>query len=291
MDTKVFPVYSHVAKRGLSADAAARVRTALQVAPWTAKQARNGNPVLPDEVIEVLREECAKYPGPVQHDEVFAILLNNTACRTAHLGMGLSRKRGGRRVEHPDPRVGEIAEDILQHQNGHHWDVFGGAAVGNPLNPGQGPSIGIINLNDRPWVAPVCDAVVDPGNGNGGEPDQPPPPPPPPPPDNSARFFAAIEQLGHRLDAIERGLAEKMSSQDIHALIGEQLIGVHVADILKRLDRNHEAIGTGGGVSGGCRLPSWARSLPAGSLARAIEDAAKEGDPERPQTAPGDEPR
>lgn len=149
MDISSLPKYSHVARRSFVAHGE------RELAPWTTLAARDGNPILPDAAFAVLREECAKFPGPVAHDEVFAIVLNNTAWRCRDLGLGLSRKSGGRHVTHPDPRVGDIAEDILVHTSGHHWDVFGGAAVGNPLSPGQGPSIGIIDLRARPWVAPV----------------------------------------------------------------------------------------------------------------------------------------
>jgi hypothetical protein len=183
MDISILPVYSHIARRSALAHGE-RV-----LAPWTTKAARDGNPILPDEVYRVLNEECAKHPGPAKHD-TFGIVLNATAWRTRHLGMGLSRKTGGQRVDSP---VGEIAEDIICHTSGHHWDVLGSAAVGNALYPGQGPSIGIIDLRARPWVAPVepTGVLVPPAPVP-----EPPPasspvvPAPPPPPTHSCRFKA-----------------------------------------------------------------------------------------------------
>lgn len=288
MDIKSFPVYVHEPSKAAHGRPREMVRSTLSVAPWTAKAARNGNPVLPDEVLRVLEEECAKFPGPVQHDEVFAIVLNNTACRTAHLGMGLSSKRGGRRVTHPDPRVGEVAEDILQHRDtGHHWDVFGGAAVGNPLRPGQGPSIGVIDTNARPWVKPICDAVVHP-EPEPGEPQEPTPPAPPPSPAPPSSDLGAVLA---RLDAIETTLRHQPSQQDLTnvqdalwGLIADKLIAVHIDGLTRAV----AAIGQGGGVGGGCKLPSWMRSLPPGALAQALQQAlkAEDADPETPREEP-----
>jgi hypothetical protein len=110
-------------------------------------------PRLPDHVYQTLKDICAAYPwSVVQSDEHLGELLNAVAWRHRAEGWGLSRKTGGRHVDSP---AGPIAEDILQTQDGHHYDVLGSAARGNPLRPWQAESIGIIDLRARPWVAPV----------------------------------------------------------------------------------------------------------------------------------------
>jgi hypothetical protein len=232
-------IYKHEARRSLSADPNATVlHQGRQLAARTLTAERNGNPILPDDVIAVLREECAKFPGPVASDEVFAIVLERTACRTQAHGMGLSRKSGGRHVTHPDPRIGDVAEDILQRQDGHHWDVFGGAQVGAPLNPGQGPSIGVIDLRARPWVGPVCSDV---GGGHKPAPEptpQPGPSPTPTPQPPAPAPGVDLSGVMQRLEALERAVGEKPSRGDIRQEMNELVLGPEVMGFLREvLDR------------------------------------------------------
>jgi hypothetical protein len=108
---------------------------------------------LPDKVYKTLVEVCEAYPWDrVQQGFHIGEILNAVAYAHRADGWGLSRKTGGKRVDSP---VGEIAEDILQLPDGNHFDVLGGIDVGQPLRPGRASSIGIINLNSRPWVKPV----------------------------------------------------------------------------------------------------------------------------------------
>jgi hypothetical protein len=251
-------IYKHEARRSLSADPNATVlHQGRQLAARTLTAERNGNPILPDDVIAVLREECAKFPGPVASDEVFAIVLERTACRTQAHGMGLSRKSGGRHVTHPDPRIGDVAEDILQRQDGHHWDVFGGAAIGNPLNPGQGPSIGVINLGARPWVGPVC--------ADAGVPTpQPPPPGPPQPPPPPAPTVDLSGVIG-RLDALDSVVREKPSRGDIRQEMNELVLGPEVMgflrEVLDRLERKPSSGGSGCILRRGDVSPALVKAL------------------------------
>jgi hypothetical protein len=211
------------------------VRGPQHVAPWSAWVQRNGNPILPDEVYAVLRQECAKFPGPVGHDEVFAIVLERTACRTKNFGMGLSRKSGGRHVTHPDPRIGDVAEDILQRQDGHHWDVFGSAAIGNPLNPGQGPSIGVIDLRERPWVGPVCSdhGHVEPQPQPQPQP-QPDPGPQPPPADGTlGAILAEVRALRNEVSELRGRLAEYPDRDGVKQAINEALRAEDIMPFLR----------------------------------------------------------
>ena len=222
-------VYQHHEIRSFSSGGASL--GPADVAPWTAVAARSGNPVLPQDVYDVLVEECAKYPGPVRDESVFGKVLNATAWRTRHLGMGLSEKRGGHCVS--SPTGGTIAEDIICRRDGHHWDVLGAAGMGNPLNPGRGPSIGIIDLRARPWVAPVQPAgAVDPTP-------KPNPQPPPPSTDLSAvkaqlATVIAQQQLILRVltEVATRAAVEGLSS-DLHRIVGDELLP-HIDDV-KRL--------------------------------------------------------
>jgi hypothetical protein len=214
----------------------ARGFASLEVAPWTAKAERNGNPILPDDVYRVLLEECDKRPGPAQH-HTFGELLNAVAWRTRHLGMGLSRKTGGQRVDSP---VGEIAEDIICHTSGHHWDVLGGAAVGQPLRPGQGPSIGIIDLRARPWVAPVEPT----GNGQGipdsSTPTPPAPTPAPPPVPPSTDLAVLKAQMAAILDVLHvvlQAVASSATREQVEQLRARILDGgTPVPSVLEHID-------------------------------------------------------
>ncbi len=271
MNINEFEVYRH--DGGALATARALAAGGRRLAPWTLKAERGGNPILPDEVYHVLQEECAKFPGPVERDEVFAIVLERTACRTKDFEMGLSRKSGGRHVTHPDPRIGDVAEDILQHRSsGHHWDVFGGAALGRPLNAGQGPSIGVIDMGARPWVGPVCADVVDPRPDPTPVPPGPPVPPvPPAPPSIDQTVVVALSRIDSRLALIVDQITDRVVSkvtEELHQQIGVTLIGVHVLDILGRLDRNLGAIGQGGGGAK-CNFPRL-RSAEAAQLRRTL---------------------
>jgi hypothetical protein len=242
MDISTLPRYSHVARRSALAHGE---RT---LAPWTTKAARDGNPILPDEVYRVLLEECAKHPGPAKHD-TFGIVLNATAWRTRHLGMGLSRKTGGQRVDSP---VGEIAEDIICHTSGHHWDVLGSAAVGNTLNPGQGPSIGVINLGARPWVAPVepTGVVAPPA------PVTPPATHPVVPPTSPCRFQAcdAKDDIAGLYEAVANLIREVQTfRQRVEDL--EFTAVKDRDDIKQRVERVSQEVANKPVTS--CRMPSW----------------------------------
>lgn len=108
---------------------------------------------LPEHVFNVVQDVCDEYPYPVVVDSThLGEILNEIAWRVRGEGWGLSRKNGGTNVYSP---VGYIAEDILQLPDGNHFDVLQGAGEGLPLNPVRGNTLGIINLKDRPWVAPV----------------------------------------------------------------------------------------------------------------------------------------
>lgn len=211
----------------------------LALAPVAASA--QDRPRLPDEVLRVLAEECAARPGPMPSERAFGDLLNAVAWRTRHLGIGVSRKAGGKHVDSP---VGPIAEDVLcDTRTGHHWDVIGGAGVGRPLSCGAGPSIGIMQDPNRPCVAPVEPA----GNGQGipdsSTPTQPAPAPTPAPDYRAeiAALTAAIAALRSDvavLRAEAAGIRSEASNahESIYRLIAETLIAEHVASIYARLE-------------------------------------------------------
>lgn len=217
-------------------------------------------PRLPDEVLRVLAEECDARPGPMPDDRAFGDLLNAVAWRTRHLGMGLSRKAGGKHVDSP---VGPVAEDILcDTRTGHHWDVLVGADVGLPLRcPSQRPdgqwdspsSIGVMTDPNRPCVAPV-----QPSSAPGGGPGEPAPPATPTPgpapvptPDYSGQIADVLSQLAAlRSDmAVLRAEAAGIRSEaanaheSIYRLIAETVIATHLDDIKQRIDAVQQQIG------------------------------------------------
>lgn len=108
---------------------------------------------LDEAVYKTLVQLCEAYPWPVVQDDFhIGEILNAVAYAHRDKGYGLSYKASGKHIDSP---VGPIAEDILQLPDGNHFDVLGGIDVGQPLRPGRASSIGIINLQNRPWVAPV----------------------------------------------------------------------------------------------------------------------------------------
>ncbi len=134
------------------------------------------NPYLPDNVYATLVAVCNRHPGPVQDSRLLGDILNEVAWTHRAEGFGLSRKDSGTHVDSP---VGPIAEDVLQRNtDNHHWDVLQSAGVGYPLQPTQGPSIGVMTDPNRPWVAPVQPATAPPVQ----PPTQPPVTPPTQPP-------------------------------------------------------------------------------------------------------------
>lgn len=223
-------------------------------------------PRLPEPVYDTLVAECARYPWPVvQSDEHLGELLNWVAWQHRDSGVGLSRKSGGRHVESP---VGPIAEDILQYRDGHHYDVLGAAAAGNPLAPGRccPESIGVINLSARPWVAPVehvpswLRGTVSPAPGPG--PGQPGPTPVQPPPTvNLAPLVEAINRLEARMGALE---SRPAPSLDLFAAYVDDMVGAgpaddaaiapnHLTDVKQRLDVIRQQLE---------QLNAWLRSRP-----------------------------
>jgi hypothetical protein len=221
---------------------AQRARIARVADDGTVAFVAAAKPRLPDHVYQTLKEVCAAYPwSVVQSDEHFGEILNAVAWRHRGEGWGLSRKTGGRHVDSP---VGPIAEDILQTQDGHHYDVLGSAARGNPLRPGQADSIGIIDLRARPWVAPVEHRLSWETNGGGGT-DTPTDPPivtPPATVDLSA-VLASLARIESRLSALE---AREPATPDLGLLnmYVEAMIGNgpgegrdnFIVDLQKRLD-------------------------------------------------------
>jgi hypothetical protein len=213
---------------------------------------------LPEHVYQTLVAVCNGYPWPtVQKDEHLGEILNAVAWVHRDEGWGLSRKTGGRHVDSP---VGPIAEDILQLPDGNHFDVLGGAAVGNPLRPNQGESIGIINLRDRPWVAPVAHTVswrqLD-------EPDDPPPPPDPPPTNggnpvppptvDNGPVLAAIEALSVEVRALTSEMATIKNGLFKEGPPEAPSVLQHIDDAKQRIDKVLTAVNS---KSGGGR-PSW----------------------------------
>lgn len=198
---------------------------------------------LPSEVVQALNEECSKYRGPVNDDAVFGDVLNAVAWRTRHLGIGLSRKTGGRHIDSP---VGPVAEDILQDCNtGHHWDVFAAAAVGNPLVCGAGPSIGIMRDPNRPCVPPV-----EPRYSGTPTPLPIPRPIPPPvyvPPPAPVLDTFQVELLAAQVLALRSELeAHRLEARDgkdsLYQLIAEVLIAEHVGSLYERLAALQQAV-------------------------------------------------
>jgi hypothetical protein len=210
-------------------------------------------PRLPEAIHRTLVDEVARYPWPVvQSDEHLGELLNWVAWQHRGSGVGLSRKTGGRHVESP---VGPIAEDILQFQDGHHYDVLGAAKEGNPLLPGSccPESIGVINVNARPWVAPVehipswlRGTTPAPGPGPG----QPAPPATTPAPDYRAvlqELLTATQRIEQRLTALEQAQANApdlgLLNQYVDHMVGNgpgAPLPNHVTDLKQRLDVLHQ---------------------------------------------------
>lgn len=190
------------------------------------------NPILPENVYRTLVEVCDRHPGPVQDDHLFGDILNEVAWRHRHEGFGLSRKTGGRRVPSP---VGEIAEDVLMRSDGHHWDVLGAAAVGNPLRPGRGPSIGIMRDPGRPFVNPVEPRASAPPAQPPSPPAQPPPSPQPPqaPAVDLSSVTADLAAIMSRLEVIESKVSSRASSEEFHGVMGNEVVP-HIDD-LKRI--------------------------------------------------------
>lgn len=217
----------------------------LLVLPATAGAQR-----LPDEVLTVLQEECDARPGPMPDDRAFGDLLNAVAWRTRHLGMGLSRKAGGKHVDSP---VGPVAEDILcDRATGHHWDVIGGADVGLPLQCSSKryppDSIGVMADPNRPCVPPVEPA----GSAPTPTPSPTPTPAPAPAPTvDLSEVLVALSRIDTRLGEIETRIVAIESrpapSLDLFAAYVDDMIGNgpgdnpsvvpnHVTDLKKRLD-------------------------------------------------------
>ncbi len=189
------------------------------------------NPALPDDVFRTLVEVCERHPGLVQDDRLLGDILNEVAWRHRDQGFGLSRKAGGRHVDSP---VGPIAEDVLQRTDGHHWDVLGGAGVGQPLRPGGGQSIGVMTDPNRPWVAPVKPDRLD-DDGRDVEPRlearQRAPEV-----DLSgvmaafAQVTAALAQLEARVDRVTLDVAGKATSRELHDLMQGEVMP-HLDDV------------------------------------------------------------
>jgi hypothetical protein len=191
------------------------------------------NPTLPDDVFLTLVEVCDRHPGPVQEDRLFGDILNEVAWRHRDQGFGLSRKAAGRHVESP---VGPIAEDVLQRRDGHHWDVLGGAAVGQPLRPGRSQSIGVMTDPNRPWVAPVEPAGHVPPDREKRDETDVPGKPRPTEVDLSgvmaafALVTAALAQLEARVDRVTVDVAGKASSRELHELVQSEVMP-HLDDV------------------------------------------------------------
>lgn len=187
---------------------------------------------LPEHVYRTLVEVCEKYPHPVIRDtrdlgDILNLvawihrrdeILNDKGEVVGVHRWGLSRKTGGTRVDSP---VGEIAEDILQLPNGHHFDVLGGAGLGKPLNPGRATSIGIIDLNSRPWVAPVEYFPA----WWVGIPTTPPPTPIPPAPVCACR----AEECKADCDGVREDI------EAVYELIAHKVIDEHIGELYRRL--------------------------------------------------------
>jgi hypothetical protein len=221
--------------------------------------AASAQPRLPDDVLRVLAEECASRPGPMPDDRAFGDLLNAVAWRTQDLGMGLSRKAGGKHVDSP---VGPVAEDILcDRSTGHHWDVLVGADVGLPLRcPQRRPdgqwdsptSIGVMRDPNRPCIAPVAPASA-PGGGP-GEPVTPAPTQPAPSPTPAPDYRAEIAALTAAVAALRSDVAVLRAEaagirseagnahESLYRLIAETVIAEHVASLYQRLDALQQQI-------------------------------------------------
>lgn len=210
---------------------------------------------LPEHVYRTLVEVCDAYPWPtVQQDEHLGEILNEVAWRHRAEGWGLSRKRGGRYVESP---VGPIAEDILQLPDGNHFDVLGAAAVGNPLKPGRANSIGIINLRDRPWVAPVQHTPSWLASPAPPPPSEPAPPvgvhPTPPP--SSCECNVTKEDIAGVYEVVLKLASQVQAASGRNEELVVEMVG-HMDDIKLRIERVSQELAN---KNVGCRVPGWLR--------------------------------
>lgn len=235
---KYLDLLTHMKACGVSI--AASVLLCLFVAVPAAAQSS-----LPDHVYRTLVEVCAEYPYQVvQSDEHLGEILNEVAYRHRDEGWGLSRKTGGQRVGSP---VGEIAEDILQLPSGFHYDVLTAAKVGNPLLPNQGSNIGVIDLRNRPWVAPVAHRLSwKTGVTPGPDPVKPPPVVTPPATTDLTPVLTALARLQADVDELKNRPQPDPAPPDlglvneyVDDMIGNGPDGAtdnHVTDVKKRLD-------------------------------------------------------
>lgn len=185
---------------------------------------------LPENVYQTLVSICDAYPWPVvQRERDLGDILNRVAWLHRSDGWGLSRKVAGQHVDSP---VGPIAEDILQLKNGHHFDVLGGAGVGQPLRPGRPNSIGIIDLNARPWVAPVDHVPAWLVDG--------PAPPPAPDPDPEPDIPVACDCQCNVTEQDVAGLTEAVFklAADIQAMRQEQARAGRLEELVQELVRH-----------------------------------------------------
>lgn len=182
---------------------------------------------LPQHVYDTLVEVCDSYPFPVVQDAMhLGEILNAVAWRHRAEGWGLSRKTGGTRVPSP---AGEIAEDILQLPDGHHFDVLGAAGVGKPLRPGQPESIGVIDLQARPWVAPV-DHVPAWLAATGGPPRSHSTPQPPAAAAPACAARAVVEPLQAQIDVVRSHIDALRAQLDAVAARLDQLLARETID-------------------------------------------------------------
>jgi hypothetical protein len=212
---------------------------------------------LPEHVYDTLVAVCEGYPWPtVREDEHLGEILNAVAWAHRDEGWGLSRKTGGRHVDSP---VGPIAEDILQLPDGNHFDVLGGAAKGEPLRPGRATSIGIINLRDRPWVAPVQHIVS--WRQIADDPSDPPPPDqepgeepvPPPQTVDLGPVLAEIQALRVEVKALTSEVATVKDGLFKEGPPEAPSVLQHIDDAKQRIDTVLTAVNSKS--SGGSRWP------------------------------------
>lgn len=194
---------------------------------------------LPEKVYDTLVWICLEYPwDTVQDDFHLGEILNFVAYQHRADGWGLSRKTGGQLVDSP---VGSIAEDILQLPDGNHFDVLIGARHGNPLDPSQATSIGIINLRDRPWVEPVDHT---PRWLNPGEVIKPQDPVKPVDPTPAPQPIVCNAQACNFTDTRVEELGARVEELAAH-------FDTVLNEVLVRLDRNFSK------PSGSCRFPKF----------------------------------